>query len=175
MLQVVRQGSELDGTPGEERTMKQPTSRTILVLTLLGLATLAFAPAATADRFYHSQHIPLEPVGDSPLRSGFVENIHANGPNVYGHEIYHLSGAAPNTIYQVTLLLFPFDPSCSAAPVAVPTAQLRTNGAGNGNANFFFRPSDVPPEIRNATHGIRWTVASAGSAYETSCSAVTLD
>jgi hypothetical protein len=155
--------------------MKQLASRTNLVMASLGLVLLAFAPPATADRFYHSQHIALEPVGDSPLRSGFVQNIHANGPNVYGHEIYHLSGAMPNTTYQVTLLLYPFDPSCSTAPVVVPTAQLGTTRAGNGNANFFFRPSDVPPEIRNATHGIRWTVAGGGSAYETACSAVTLD
>jgi hypothetical protein len=155
--------------------MKQFTTRTILVLTLFGLAVLALAPAASADRLYHSQHIALQPVGDSPLRSGFVQNIHANGPNVYGHEIYQLSGAMPNTTYQVTFLLYPFDPTCSAAPVALPNTQLRTNEAGDGNADFVFAPSDVPAEIRNATHGIRWTVTSANSAYETACSAVALD
>ena len=104
-----------------------------------------------------------------------VQNIHANGPNVYGHEIYHLSGAVPNTTYQVTLLLYPFDPTCSAAPAPVPTTQLRTNAAGNGNADFVFAPSDVPAEIRNATHGIRWSLTSANSSYETACSAATLD
>lgn len=155
--------------------MKQLAKRAIVALTLVALALLAMAPVAAADRFYHSQHIALEPLGASPLRSGFVQNIHANGPNVYGHEIYHLSGAVPNTTYQVTLLLYPFDPSCSTAPVPVPTAQLRTNGAGNGNADFVFTPGDVPSEIRNAVHGIRWTVTSASSAYETACSAVTLD
>jgi hypothetical protein len=155
--------------------MKQCAIRATLAVVLPVLALLAFAPAAAADRLYHSQHIALQPVGDSPLGSGFVQNIHANGPNVYGHEIYHLSGAVPNTTYQVTLLLYPFDPSCSTAPVPVPTTQLHTNGAGNGNANFFFRPADVPAEIRNATHGIRWTVTSANSAYETACSAVHLD
>ena len=81
----------------------------------------------------------------------------------------------PTTTYQVTLLLYPFDPTCSAAPAPVPTAQLQTNQAGNGNADFVFSPSDVPAEIRNATHGIRWTATSATSAYETACSAVTLD
>ncbi len=155
--------------------MKRYAIRATLAAILPVLALLAFAPAATADRFYHSQHIALQPVGDAPLRSGFVENIHANGPNVYGHEIYHVSGAVPNTTYQVTLLLYPFDPSCSTAPVPVPTTELRTNGAGNGNANAFFRPSDVPAELRNATHGIRWTVTSANGAYETACSAVSLD
>jgi hypothetical protein len=154
--------------------MKQLT-RTTLAVTLFGLAVLALAPAASADRFYHSQQIALQPIGDSPLRSGFVQNIHANGPNVFGHEIYHLSGAVPNTTYQVTLLLYPFDPTCSAAPVLVPITQLRTNRVGSGNADSVFAPSDVPAEIRNATHGIRWTVTSANSAYETACSAVVLD
>jgi hypothetical protein len=155
--------------------MKQFTTRATLVLTLFGSTVLALAPAASADRFYHSQHIALQPVGDSPLRSGFVQNIHANGPNVYGHELYHLNAAVPNTTYQVTLLLYPFDPTCSTAPAPVPTTQLRTNAVGNGNADFVFAPSDVPAEIRNATHGIRWTLASANNAYETACSAVTLD
>jgi hypothetical protein len=155
--------------------MKQCAIRATLAVVFPVLAVLTLAPAATADRFYHSQHIALQPVGASPLGSGFVQNIHANGPNVYGHEIYHLSGAVPNTTYQVTLLLYPFDPSCSAAPAPVPTTQLRTNGVGNGNASAFFRPSDVPAEVRNATHGIRWTVTSANSAYDTACSTVFLD
>jgi len=155
--------------------MKQFATRATLAVTFLGLVLLALAPAATADRSYHSQHTALQPVGSSPLHSGFVQNIHANGPNVYGHEIYHLNGAVPSTTYQVTLLLYPFDPTCSTAPLSVPTAELRTNAAGNGSADFVFRPSDVPPEVRHATHGIRWTVISATSAYETACSAVTLD
>lgn len=147
----------------------------IVALTLCGLVLLATAPGAAADRFYHAQHLDLQPVGASPLDSGFVENIHANGPNIYGHEIYVLEGAAPNTTYQVTVLLYLFDPSCSTAPVALPTAQLTTNGVGNGQADSVFRPSDVPPEIRNATHGIRWTITGLSSSYETACSAVTLD
>jgi hypothetical protein len=135
----------------------------------------SMAPGAAADRFYHSQHFELQPVGTSPLRSGFVENIHANGPNVYGHEVYVLTAAAPDTTYQVTLLLYPFDVTCSTAPASVPTAQLVTNGAGNGQADFFFAPGDVPTVVRHATHGIRWTVSRPSSSYETACSAVTLD
>ena len=155
--------------------MKRVASRAFVALSLCSLALLAMVPAAAADRFYHSQHLELQPVGASPLRFGFVQNIHANGPNVYGHEIYVLNGAAPNTTYQVTLLLYPFDPTCSTAPVAVPTAQLVTNAAGNGQADFVFTPADVPPDVRNATHGIRWTVTNVGSSYETACSVVTLD
>jgi hypothetical protein len=62
-----------------------------------GIAALALAPAAGADRVYHSEHMTLTPVDTAPLRSGFVQNVHANGPNVYAHEIYVLSGALPNT------------------------------------------------------------------------------
>jgi hypothetical protein len=155
--------------------MKQVACRASVALTMCSLVLLAMVPAAAPDGLYQSQHLELQPVDASPLRSGFVENIHANGPNVYGHEIYVLRGAVPNTAYQVTLLLYPFDPTCSTAPVSVPTAQFLTNAVGNGQADFFFRPADVPPEVRNATHGIRWTVASASSSYATACSAVALD
>src|SRR5215208_4970857 len=49
-----------------------------------GLAVVALAaaagvvgavpPLASADRVYHSQHLALAPLGNAPLRSGFVEN-----------------------------------------------------------------------------------------------------
>jgi hypothetical protein len=37
----------------------------------------------------------LVPVAGAPLRSGFVQNIKAEGPHVYAHEIFVLNGAAP--------------------------------------------------------------------------------
>jgi len=55
---------------------------------------LTVAPAL-ADAVYQSSHIALLPTGTTPLRSGFVENIHANGPNVFAREIYVLNGAQP--------------------------------------------------------------------------------
>ena len=130
---------------------------------------------ASADRAQHSQHVPLFAVGGAPLKGGFVENIHANGPVVYAHELYVLRGAEPNTTYQVTINLFPFDPTCSGAPVLIPTTTLTTNRAGNGVARHTFAPSDVPPAIRNATHGSYWTITSATSSYRTACGTVTLD
>ncbi len=139
------------------------------------LAALAIAPLASGDAVYHSQHVALQAVGSSPLRSGFVENIHPNGPNVFAHEVYVLNGAEPGTTYQVTLLIYPLDPVCAAGPALIPTAQLTTNGIGNGRADFFIAPGDVPAALRSATHGVRWTVTSATSSYETTCSAVTLD
>ena len=87
-----------------------------------------------------------------------------------------LNGADANATYQVVLLLYPFSTSCAGEPVVIPTAQLSTNGSGNGKAQVFFRPSDIGASLRDATHGIRWQVTAGGAiAYETDCSAVTLD
>jgi hypothetical protein len=59
------------------------------------LATGLTGASAWGDAVYRSRHIALRPVGSAPLRSGFVENIHANGPTVYAMERYALVGAAP--------------------------------------------------------------------------------
>lgn len=77
--------------------------------------------------------------------------------------------------YQVTLLLYPFDPSCLSGAVPIPTASFQTNAAGDGVGQFIFHPGDVPAALRGATHGIRWEVASGSSTYSTACSSVTLD
>ena len=50
---------------------------------------------------------------DAPLRSMFVENIHANGPNVFAHEQYVVNGAEPNTTYDVVLTISIGDPTCT--------------------------------------------------------------
>src|SRR6266536_3846159 len=136
-------------------------------------AVAVAAPLAAA--VYHSKHIALNPIGGAPFRSGFVENIHADGPQVYAHELDGLNGAEPDTTYQVTLLLYPFDPSCVSGAVPIPTAIFQTNSAGDGIGQFIFRPGDVPTALRGATHGIRWEVTSGSSTYSTVCSSVTLD
>jgi hypothetical protein len=140
-------------------------------------AALAFAPAAYADAVYHSEHLSLTPVAGAPLRSGFVENIHANGPTVYAHEVYALNGARPGTAYDVTLLLYPLDPSCSGSAVAIPEITLTTNRAGNAVGVNTFDVATVDSfGIRHATHGISWRVVGAdGSTYVTRCTSVTLD
>src|SRR5919197_5720925 len=127
------------------------------------VALLALPSGAAGDAVYHSQHLVLHPVGAAPLHSGFVENIHPNGPNVYAHEVYVLNGAQPSANYQVVLLIFPFSTSCSSEPVPIPTATLSTNGSGNGRADAFFRPEDVPPALRGASHGLFWQLSSGGT------------
>jgi hypothetical protein len=154
------------------------TAAALVAALTLGLvaATALPGPAARADNVYHSAHIALHPVGDEPLRSGFVENIHANGPVIFAHEIYVLNGAEPGTTYQVTLEIFVRDTTCTSSPVPVPTAAITTNAAGNGRGDAVFRPSDVPAELRNATHGIIWTVSdSSGIEFRSGCEVVTLD
>ena len=143
-----------------------------LVLVLVGVA---FAPTALGDRVYHSEHLALAPVGGAPLRSGFVENIHPNGPNIFAHEIYALNGSEPNTTYQVTLFIFS-STTCDPATLlaAVDTAQIQTNGSGNGVADFFISP-DAIGDLHGATVGVSWTVTSQTSSYETTCTTVTLD
>ena len=133
-------------------------------------------PVAAADRVYHSEHLSLTPVGGAPLRSGFVENIKAQGPRVYAHEIFHLNGARARTTYTVTRHFFFLDPECSGQLVfPSDVATLRTNASGNARGDVFVRPSEV--EGFEGVHGVRWTVqASSGAvAYRTRCTAVTLD
>jgi hypothetical protein len=148
----------------------------ILTASLAAVTALP-GPAARADQVYHSHHIALHPVGGAPLRSGFVENIHATGPVIFAHEIYVLNGAARGTTYQVTLNIFPFNPTCAgSAGLVLPTAAITTNAAGNGTGAAVFHPSDVPPSLRHATHGVIWTVSdSSGTEFSTGCQVVTLD
>jgi hypothetical protein len=148
-------------------------------VTAASVAALAALPAAAAgDAVYHSQHMELEAVGGAPLRSGFVQNIKANGPTIYAHEVYALSGAAPRTTYTVTNHFFFEDPACAdpASDSPTDTAQLRTNRAGNARADIFFVPADVAGF--EGVHGVLWTVQNAAGGppvYQTGCSTVTLD
>ena len=129
-----------------------------------------------ADAVYHTERLAFTPVGGAPLRSGFVVNIHANGPQVYARERYVLNGALPNTTYQINLLAHLNDPTCTTLPAILPTATLQTNQAGNGTAQVVFSPEDVTG-FPKATHCIAWTVMTLNGAvvYRTECTAVTLD
>jgi hypothetical protein len=149
-----------------------------LAAAVASIAALAALPGTAAgDAVYHTQHMKLAPVGDAPLRSGFVQNIKANGPTIYAHEVYVLNGAAPRATYTVTNNLFFEDPKCSDPDSNFPsdTGQLRTNRAGNARADIFFVPADVAGF--EGIHGVRWTVQNAAGevVYRTGCSTVTLD
>ena len=110
------------------------------VALLAGLAVCSWALPAGADAAYHASHLPLHATDSAPLRSGFVENIHANGPTVYAHENYIVNGADTNASYQVVLSIWATNTACAGTPtLEIPTAVLTTNGAGNGSAHVVFR------------------------------------
>ena len=147
-----------------------------LFLLVVAATALVSAQSAAADAVYHSEHMRLSPVGGAPLKSGFVQNIHPNGPNVYARERYVLNGALANQRYEVRLLVHLFDATCSSTPVLFRSTALETNTAGNGSAQLLLRPEDVPAAVRNATHGVHWEVWRDGTlAYRTACTSVELD
>jgi hypothetical protein len=157
------------------RSLKLWVGVCALVAMIVG-APVVLAGPAVGDSVYHSTHYNLTAVNAAPLRSGFVENIHANGPVVYAHEQYALNGAAPNTAYHVVLMIFPGDTTCAGPPaVSIPTATIDTNGAGNGVAYHVFTPADADG-LHGATVGGMWTV-SAGITpdYQTGCATIVLD
>jgi hypothetical protein len=158
--------------------MRSSLARQARAAVTASIAALAALPAtAAADAVYHTQHMALEPVGDAPLRSGFVQNIKANGPTIYAHEVYVLNGAVPRTTYTVTNNFHFEDPTCDDPVSNFPTdtALLRTNRAGSARADVFFVPDDVAG--LEGIHGVRWTVQNAADdvVYRTGCSTVTLD
>jgi hypothetical protein len=147
---------------------------TIAVAAALGAVAV---PLAAADAVYHSERLALTPVGAAPLRSGFVLNIKANGPNVYAHELFVLNGAAPNAKFAVKRDFYIGNSGCKGAPsFSSPVGQLETNTAGNAEADLLVTPDEIPDFLRDETHGVRWRVEHAGTTvYRTACTAVTLD
>jgi hypothetical protein len=145
------------------------------VLLLCLTAAMATAAPALADSVYPSQHIPLAATGGAPLTTGFVENIHANGPQVFAQERYVLVGAAPTTEYQATIQIYG-DPGATVWLAAMPTVAFTTNGAGNGVGRFTLAPSGVPEAFHGMTLYLVWQLATGGAvAYETPVSLVVLD
>lgn len=139
------------------------------------LAALMAIPVA-ADQVYRTERLPLAPTDDAPLRSGSVVNIHANGPRIYAHEVYMLNGAEPNTSYDVVLNVYTQNLECVGdANLALPTATLTTNVAGNGRADAFFAPEDVEG-LRGSAVSAYWSVGRDGDVtYVSGCTQITLD
>ena len=146
--------------------------RKMLVLVpMVGLLVLALNETAAADSAYHTERLALSGLLGAQ-GGGMVVNAHANGPNVYAHEIYTLRQAVPGT-YQVVLNIYATSLSCGGTPIALETAQISTNAVGNGRADVKFTPQDAGG-LRGSTVSIRWTV-SGPATYATECTVVTLD
>jgi len=142
-----------------------------VVLGLAAAAGATFATTASADPVYHTERLELSGVGGAP-GGGMVVNIHANGPNVYAHEVYVLRHAVPGT-YQVSLTLHPTSLDCTGPGMELPTATIETNAEGNGRADVKFTPADVGG-LRGTTVSISWSVTGPAT-YVTDCTVVTLD
>jgi hypothetical protein len=138
------------------------------------IAAALLPPVAAADQVYHSEHLNLMPVGEEPLRSGFVENIKAEGPRIYAHEIFVLSGARARTTYTVTRHFFRGE-KCYGTVFHQEVATLETNLAGNARGDVFVAPADV--EGFEGTHAVKWTFENASEtvAYRTRCTTVEID
>ena len=148
-------------------------SWTAVVAGTVLVSGLTVSPA-WGDAVYHSQHITLRPVGSAPLGSGFVENIHANGPTVYAMERYVLVHARPGS-YTVTLHLYG-DTSCTQGLGPFPSISFATNAVGNGVGQLRLPPKAIPTGFHGATVGVVWElVGSTGATYDTACSTVVLD
>jgi hypothetical protein len=146
-----------------------------LALTISAIAFAFVVPIAAADSVYHTEHLALSPVGDAPLRSGWVTNIKAQGPMVYAHEVYVLDGALPNETYTVTNNFHYLSPDCSDNDYPFDTAVMTTGPDGNARAEAKFTPADVAGF--EGVSGVFWTVRDSRGdvVYKTECTAVTLD
>lgn len=150
-----------------------PKPLLVVAVVAAAAALIAVAPAL-ADQVFHTSHAAVHSVAGAPLRSGFVNDIHTNGAVNAAREEYHLSGAQPDTSYQVQLVIFASQ-SCAGAPfLTVPTALVTTNGAGNGNASATFPAG--PPNNPPLQVGIVWQFLSNGApVYATDCVPVAID
>jgi len=150
--------------------MRSP--RRIFVLAVVSFAALlALATPALADQAFHTLKAPLSAVGNAPLHSGWVSDSHANGPIIGAHEEYHVSGASPNTTYQVVIQFYAGVTGCPGGAVALPTASFTTNASGNGNAKWVFPGGPPAPITQNSAI---WQLVGPGNvvAYQTDCQLV---
>src|SRR5215211_3765218 len=136
------------------------------------LVELSFASVAAADQFFHTAHAELTPIGNAPLRSGFVNDIHTQGVTIGAQERYVLNGALPNTTYSVALWIYARGSgSCAGAPLRMFTTEtITTNAAGNGEVGHTFFATPNPPPPNPVPTPIKWVVSLNGvPQYETGC------
>ena len=157
--------------------MKAWTRHAALAVLVAAVTAASFATPAAAEGL-PAQHFPLVPVGGEPLKTGFVEVIHPNGPQVYAHHVYELNGARSDRSYDVVISIWTASLTCSGSPTfVIPAAVLVTNASGNGHADVVFDPEQIAAlGLRGLLIGGDVTVFDDGSpAYSTGCKVIQLD
>jgi hypothetical protein len=168
------------GGPESERLGHKPKAARGILVALIGALVLVgtSVSAVSADAVYHTEQLELAPVAGA-AGSGFVVNIHPNGPVVFASERYALRGAEPNASYTIWLIVDALALACDFDGLAIPMkADLQTNAVGNGTspADFFFRPEGIPPCLRDASFPIHWEATLGGAlTHITDVTMVTLD
>jgi hypothetical protein len=157
--------------------MRRTRVQLTAVLAAIALPLVVAGPVA-ADEVYHTERLTLEAVGDA-AGSGFVVNIHPNGPLVFASERYALRGAAPNTTYSVHLIVDASALDCPFAGLDITmAAAMTTNRVGNATtpADFYFTPEAIPPCLHNGSFPIHWEVRlGTTTTHTTDVTIVTLD
>lgn len=155
--------------------MRTP-SRVLLLSALSATALLASAAPSFADsapQQFHTLKAPLSAVGGAPLKSGWVKDSHANSTIIGAHEEYHVTGASPDTAYQVVLQFYTGVTDCSGTAAPSATATFTTNKAGNGQADHVFAGGPQTPVSDNSAI---WQIVGPDGAvdYTTSCQFIIL-
>jgi hypothetical protein len=144
-----------------------------LVTLVVAVATpMLFAAAASADQFFHTAHAEVHPIGDAPLRSGFVNDVHTQGVTIGAQERYQLNGAEPETTYSVALWIYARGSgSCAGTPLRMfETETFTTNAAGNGEVGHTFLANPAAPPPNPVPTPIKWVFSVSGvPQYETDC------
>lgn len=159
------------------RSSGGPSLRLAFALLAAGIAAVSMVALAPAASF-PAERYQLTPIGGEPLKSGFVENIHPNGQEIYARHVYVLNGARSDESYEVFISIWPTNTACTgAATFVLPVAVLQTNGTGNGSADVVHTPEQLDAlGIRGLTIGGEVTFVRGGSlAYATGCRVVDLD
>jgi hypothetical protein len=124
----------------------------VLILVFIAVFVMP-AGAVFADQAYHSERLPFHSVNLSgyPLNSGFMMNIHMNGPNNFEKKEFQLNGAKPDTeffIYRVfaATVFNPLDP----IKVLIPNGfrmnsgtTIMTDKNGNGHCQLKLSPENL--------------------------------
>jgi hypothetical protein len=152
-------------------------SRRALPVLAMALFAASFGTPVAAASFL-AQHFGLSPVGGEPLRSGFAEVIHPEGPNIYARHVYQPNGARSDETYHVWVHIWTADFTCSGVtPYHLPVAELFTNTAGNGHADVVHTPEDLALlGLGDQAIGGEVTIELGGVvAYTTGCAVIQLD